>query len=79
MDQTMKGFGRPFGSPDVIGGGIDDPDAAQPSIARDEREAGGDSGSMDAREPNPLDHGQEPSGPNDPVSGFAKPSDDSAS
>ena len=48
MDQTInRPTDSPFGGPDILGGGIDDPETAQPSIGRDEPEAGDRGGSFD--------------------------------
>jgi hypothetical protein len=48
MDQTMRLPTTPlFGGPDITGGDIDEPDMAQPSIGRDEPEAGDGGGSLD--------------------------------
>jgi hypothetical protein len=59
MDQTMKGFGRPFGNPDVVGGGIDEPDTAEPSLRRDEREAADRGRTLDGRDVTPTKLGDD--------------------
>jgi hypothetical protein len=65
MDEMMKRpTDAPFGGSDVVGGGIDDPGMAQPSLRQDAPEAGDQGGSFDQRQDDPAEGRQDiPPGP----------------